>query len=151
MELDRTPIHQIEGVSHTQPLHKASMIKIMLVEDNIRARHALKALISQQEEIIILAEASNGQEAIRKIEVQIPDLIIMDMRMPIMDGLETTKIIKTNWSQVKVIILTIYPDYQVEALSAGADAFLVKGCPTEELIAAILNQRTDTPSSPRFA
>ena len=109
------------------------MTEIMIVEDNPRARRALKALISQQAGIVITAEASNGQEAIRNIEKKIPDIVLMDMRMPIMDGLEATKIIKKNWSHIKIIILTMYPDCQTEALSAGADAFLAKGCSMEEI------------------
>ena len=113
------------------------MIKIMLVEDNIRARRALKALITQKADIVITAEASNGQEAIQNIGGQIPDVVLMDMRMPVMDGLEATKIIKRNWPQIRVVILSMYPDYQSEALSAGADAFLVKGCDVDAMACAI--------------
>lgn len=109
------------------------MTKIMLVEDNIRARCALKALISQQEGIIVIAEASNGQEAIRNIEKEIPDIVLMDMRMPVMDGLEATKIIKARWPQIKIVILSMYADCQSDVLSAGADSFLAKGCNLEML------------------
>ena len=117
------------------------MTKIMLVEDNIRARHALKALISQQEGIIVIAEASNGQEAICKIEAQVPDIILMDMRMPVMDGLEATKIIKARWGQIKIIILSMYADRQADVLSAGADSFLAKGC-SIDVIASIVHSLT---------
>jgi len=103
------------------------MIKIMIVEDNLRARRALKALISQESGMFVTAEASNGQEAIHNIEKELPDVVLMDMRMPVMDGLESTRIIKKKWTQVKIIILTMYPDCQADALAAGADAFLVKG------------------------
>lgn len=109
------------------------MTKIMIVDDNLRARRALKALISQQEGIAVTAEASNGQEALQSIRRQKPDIVIMDIRMPVMDGLEATTAIKAEWSQVKVIILTMYPEHQPEALAAGADAFLVKGCPLGEI------------------
>jgi YesN/AraC family two-component response regulator len=117
------------------------MINIMLVEDNIHARHALKALISQQEGINVIAEASNGQEAICKIEAQIPVLMIMDMRMPVMDGLEATKIIKARWPQIKIIILSMYADRQADVLSAGADSFLAKGC-SIDVIASIVHSLT---------
>lgn len=113
------------------------MAKIMIVEDNQRARRALKALISQQADIKVIAEASNGQEAIQNIEIQIPDIVLMDVRMPVMDGLETTRAVKQNWPRVKVIILTMYSEYQLDALSAGADAFLVKGCSTEMMMSSI--------------
>jgi DNA-binding NarL/FixJ family response regulator len=109
----------------------------MLVEDNTHARRALKALISQQEGINVIAEASNGQEAICKIEAQVPALMIMDMRMPVMDGLETTRIVKARWEQVKIIILSMYTDSQADVLAAGADSFLAKGCSIETLVSVI--------------
>ena len=111
--------------------------KIMVVENNSHARSALAAFISLQEGIQITAKASNGLEAISKIKSCPPDIVLMDMRMPVMDGLEATKIIKKRWPRVKVIVLTMYHSYQSEALSAGADAFLVKGCPTAELISTV--------------
>ena len=109
------------------------MTKIMIVDDSLRARRALKALISQQEGITVTAEASNGQEALQNIREQKPDIVIMDIRMPVMDGLEATTAIKAGWSQIKVIILPMYPEHQAEAMAAGADAFLVKGCPLGEI------------------
>lgn len=121
------------------------MINIMLVEDNIHARRALKALISQQEGINVIAEASNGQEAICKIEAQVPTLMIMDMRMPVMDGLETTRIVKARWEQVKIIILSMYTDSQSAMLAAGADSFLAKGCSIETIV-SVIRSLTSTPS-----
>ena len=111
--------------------------KIMVVEDNSRARSALAAYISLQTGIRITAEASNGLEAISKIRGCPPDVVLMDMQMPVMDGLEATKIIKKRWPWIKVIALTIYQNYQSKALSAGADAFLVKGCSVAELISTV--------------
>jgi YesN/AraC family two-component response regulator len=119
--------------------------KIMVVENNSRARSALAAFISLQVGIRITAEASNGLEAISKIKSCPPDIVLMDMRMPIMDGLEATKIIKKRWPWVKVIALTMYQNYQSEALSAGADAFLVKGCSVAELVSTVYDlTRTNT-------
>jgi DNA-binding NarL/FixJ family response regulator len=113
------------------------MTEIMIVEDNPRARRALKALMSQQAGITVTAEASNGLEAINLIHRQAPNLVLMDIRMPVMDGLEATKIIKKNWYHIKIVILTMYPDCQTEAMSAGADAFLAKGCSMEEITSII--------------
>jgi len=118
------------------------MTKILIVEDNHRARLALKALVSQQAGINVISEASNGQEAILKIKNQIPDIVIMDVQMPVMDGLEATKAIKSKWSQIKIIILTMYPDYQADAMKAGADAFLLKGCPVEEMMSVLRGFQT---------
>lgn len=128
------------------------MTKIMIVDDSLRARHALKALMSQQMGIETITEASNGQEAIQNIKRQTPDIVFMDICMPVMDGLEATKAVKTGWPQVKVVILTIYPDYQKDALSAGADAFLIKGFTLDELTSVMLSfQRRKTGNSlPEF-
>jgi CheY-like chemotaxis protein len=79
-------------------------------------------------------------DAIKLIQNRIPDLILMDVRMPVMDGLEATRVIKRDWHQIKIVILTMYPDCQAEALSAGADAFLIKGCALDEMIATISHQ-----------
>ncbi|MCK7461766.1 MAG: response regulator transcription factor [Sphingobacterium sp.] len=106
----------------------------MIVDDSLRARCALKALLSQQAGINVTAEAPNGQEAIQSISKQKPDTVLMDIRMPVMDGLDATKAIKARWPQIKIVILTMYPEYQTEALAAGADAFLMKGCSLEEII-----------------
>jgi len=99
---------------------------LMVVEDNSRIRQALRAYLSLQPGIQVVAEAPNGLEAIILIKRQTPDIVLMDIQMPVMDGLEATRIIKKNWPEIKIIILTMYPDYQPEALSAGVDAFLVK-------------------------
>jgi DNA-binding NarL/FixJ family response regulator len=111
--------------------------KIMVVEDNTRARSALIACISLQAGMRITSEASNGREAIDKIKSSPPDVVILDMQMPVMDGLEATRIIKKRWPNIKVIALTMYQIYRSEAISAGADAFLVKGCSVEELITTV--------------
>ena len=111
--------------------------RIMVVDNNSRARSALAAYISLQAGIRITAEASNGLEAINKVKSCPPDIVFMDMQMPVMDGLEATRIIKKRWPWIKVIALTMYQHYHSEALSAGADAFLVKGCPGAELISTV--------------
>lgn len=123
------------------------MIQIMIVEDNPIARRALKALISQQEGLKVTAEASNGREAIQSLHRKLPDVVLLDMQMPVMNGLDATKAIKDKWPQVRVIVLTMYPDHQQEVMQAGADAFLMKGCPVEEVTAAIHASRETPPSA----
>jgi YesN/AraC family two-component response regulator len=113
------------------------MTRIMIVEDNLRARCALKALISQQAGIRVTAEASNGREAIQTIHEQVPDIILMDVRMPVMDGLEATRAIKSKWPRVRIIVLTMYPENRAESFEAGADAFLLKGCSVKEVVSVI--------------
>lgn len=108
-------------------------LHLMIVDDNPHARKALSALISAQDWVEVISEASNGEDAIGKIEQQVPDLILMDVEMPIMNGLEATKVIKSKWSQIKIIVLTMYADYREKAFNAGADAFLIKGCSLDEV------------------
>jgi DNA-binding NarL/FixJ family response regulator len=79
---------------------------------------------------------------VQLVERYRPDVVLMDVRMPGMDGVEATRLIKTGWPQVNVIVLTMYADRRAEALAAGADAVLLKGCPTEALLAAILEAKT---------
>jgi DNA-binding NarL/FixJ family response regulator len=86
----------------------------------------------------VVAEAPNGQEAVRLVEECCPDVVVMDARMPVMDGLEATRLIKSKWPEVKVIVLSLYSAYQAQALAAGADVFLIKGCPAEQLLEAVL-------------
>lgn len=112
-------------------------LSLMIVDDNPHARKALAALISTQDWATDIIEASNGKDALQKIESQTPDMVLMDVQMPVMDGLQATGIIKSRWPQIKVIVLTIYADYRSEAYQAGADAFLVKGYPTEKMMSSI--------------
>jgi len=112
-------------------------LHLMIVDDNPHARKALSAFISTQEWSRVVSEASNGEDALEKIEGRIPDVILMDVHMPIMDGLQATQIIKNRWPQIKVVILTIYSDFKSQAYQAGADAFLIKGCPMEEMTSTI--------------
>ena len=112
-------------------------IAVMIVDDNSQARRALASCLSHQPGVRIVAQASNGLETIRLIPAHMPDIIVLDMFMPIMDGLETTKIIKEKWPKIKIVILTMYPDYQYEALASGADAFMIKGDPFQHLMDSI--------------
>ncbi len=113
------------------------ILRLIIVEDNPRARRALKALMSLQTGISVIGEASNGQEAICCISDDIPDLVLMDIFMPVMDGLDATRAIKAKWPQVKIVILTMYPDSRPDAVIAGADAFLIKGCSIEEMTSTL--------------
>jgi len=112
-------------------------LRLMIVDDNPHARNALSAFISTQDWLSVISEATNGEEALEKIEEIIPDVILMDIKMPIMGGLQATQIIKNHWPQIKIVILTIYTTYKTEANEVGADAFLVKGCSMEKMISTI--------------
>jgi DNA-binding NarL/FixJ family response regulator len=126
--------------AHRQP---NKPVRVLIADDQWRARQALKALLSvsgPRVEIQIVGEAANGQEALRRVETDPPDLILMDAQMPVMDGVKATRRIKRGWPQVRIVVLTLYPSYRAAALQAGADAFLIKGCAVGDLMAAIENR-----------
>ena len=108
-------------------------MRILIVDDTPRARQSMKALLDVWHQLQEVREAAHGIEAIQLVEEFKPDVILMDVRMPKMDGLEATRLIKSSWPQIKIIILSIYPDYQAAALAAGADAFICKSDLPEEL------------------
>lgn len=112
-------------------------IRVLIADDRPRSRDGLRALLAAWPTLQVVGEASDGQAAVRGVETCRPDVVLMDVRMPALDGLAATRLIKERWPQVRVVILTMYPLHHAEALSAGADAFLVKGCATEELLAAM--------------
>ena len=112
-------------------------IRILIVDDQRRARQSLKALLATRFQLIDTCEAANGIEAIRCLEECQPNLILMDARMPEMDGIEATRLIKTKSAHVPVIVLSMYTEYRAAALAAGADAFIGKGEPPERLLAAV--------------
>ena len=101
-------------------------IRVLIVDDQPRARKSLKALLSTWPRAGEICEAGNGREAVQLVREFQPDVVLMDVRMPEMDGLEATVQIKAFWPQVKVVVLSMYPEYRGEALAAGADAFVGK-------------------------
>ena len=112
--------------------------RVLIVEDRTQTREGLKTLLATAPPVQVVGEAADGREAIILITELQPDVVLMDASMPVMDGLEATRLVKVQWPEVRVIVLTIHTGLRAEALAAGADAFLVKGCPAGELLAAIL-------------
>jgi DNA-binding NarL/FixJ family response regulator len=114
-------------------------IRILLVEDQAIVRQGLKMMIEQDEQLKVVAEATNGLEALEKMEKHIIDLVLMDIRMPVMNGVEATKKIKARWADVKILILTTFNDdeYAMQTLKDGASGFLLKTADSKKLIDAI--------------
>jgi len=102
-------------------------IRIVIADDLSSTRRALKALFSFEPRIVIIGEAGNGKEAVRMVGEKQPDLALIDVHMPVLNGLKATQIIKSTWPDIKVIVYTMFPGYQEEAYQAGADYFLIKG------------------------
>jgi DNA-binding NarL/FixJ family response regulator len=114
-------------------------IRIILVDNRASNRRGLKALLAFEPRIQIVGEAADGTEALQLIGKDQPDLVLMDIHMPVMDGLIATQKIKSSWPNVKVILYSVYPDYQEEAILAGADYFLIKGSPDMPIPETILS------------
>jgi len=115
-------------------------IRVLIADDQRSARQGLKALLAFAPQIEVIGEASNGQEAVELVAEKQPDVVLMDVQMPEMDGLEATQRIKNRWPQVKVMMLTMFPSRRPEALAVGADRFLLKGgTAAESLQDAILS------------
>ena len=113
--------------------------KVLIADDDSRARDGLISLLATAPEIEVVGEAANGREAVQYVEEVHPDVVLMDIRIPEMDGLDATRLIKKSWPEIVVIVLTINTAFQEESLAAGADAFLVKGSSAETPLKAILN------------
>lgn len=122
-------------------------IRVLIADDRPRSRGGLRALLGNWPTVEVVCEATDGREAVRLVEDHRPDVVLMDVRMPVLDGLEATRLIKNRWSEVRVVILTMYAMHWADAMAAGADGFLVKGCPTEDLLSALSCQPRPRPKS----
>ncbi len=117
------------------------MIRVLLADDQALVRGGFKALLNAEEDVQVVGEAADGEEAVRLAKNLVPDVVLMDIRMPGVDGLSATREIAANprLSDVKVVILTTFEidEYVFEALRAGASGFLVKDSEPAELLHAI--------------
>ena len=114
-------------------------IRVLVVDDQSMVRAGLRMLLSDQPDIEVVAEAGNGLDAVAQAHRFHPDVVLMDIRMPELDGLEATRRILGADPSVRVLILTTFnlDDYVYEALRAGASGFVLKDDPPEQLIAAV--------------
>jgi len=112
-------------------------IRVLVVDDQPRARQSLRVLLTTYPQVKEVREATLAREAMRMMEESQPDVVLMDVQMPEMDGLQATQLIKARWPQVKVIVLTMHAEYAAAAQAAGADAFICKGEPAEKLLATL--------------
>jgi DNA-binding NarL/FixJ family response regulator len=116
-------------------------IKVLLVDDQVMVRKGFRLLLEAEEDMQIVGEAENGVDAISQVEQTNPDVVLMDIQMPVMDGLEATRKIASIKPDIstKVLILTTFEkdEYVFEALRSGASGFLLKNASPEDLINAI--------------
>src|SRR6185369_15622137 len=114
-------------------------IRVLVVDDQSMVRAGFRMLLADEADIEVVAEASNGKEAVEKAARFDPTVVLMDIRMPELDGLEATRRILAADPAARVLVLTTFDldDYVYEALRAGASGFVLKDDPPEQLIAAI--------------
>ncbi|KAF3886210.1 MULTISPECIES: response regulator [Nostocales] len=115
------------------------MIRLLLVDDQSLVRDGIKAMLSLEPDLQIVGTADNGKTAIELVEALQPDVVLMDVRMPIMDGKEATRSIVQHFPKVKVIVLSTFDDdeYITESIRAGAKGYLLKDMLSEELAESI--------------
>jgi DNA-binding NarL/FixJ family response regulator len=115
------------------------MIKVLLVDDQSLIRQGLRALLELELDLEIVGEAENGEQAINLVAQLQPDVVLLDIRMPIMDGVAATREIQKRFPQTKILVLTTFDDdeYVSAALQNGAMGYLLKDTPSEELAVAI--------------
>jgi DNA-binding NarL/FixJ family response regulator len=115
------------------------MARLAIVDDQETVREGIRLMLSGEEGITIVGEASNGLEALKLCQKTNPTLVLMDVRMPEMDGLAATRTIKRRFPRISVLMLTMYEnqDYLLEAIRAGAAGYVLKDAPQQHLVTAI--------------
>ena len=117
------------------------MIRVLLADDQALLRAAFKVLLASDNEMDVVGEAADGEEAVRQVRLLRPDLVLMDIRMPQVDGLEATRLIAQDpeLAATRVLVLTTFEldDYVFEAIRVGASGFLLKDCEPSELLQAV--------------
>ena len=114
-------------------------IKVMITDDQRLMREGLKTILDLEQDLTVVELAENGRDALNKIAEAQPDVILMDIRMPIMNGVECTGIIKQQYPKIKVLILTTFDDdeFIIDALKNGAVGYMLKDLSSEKLVGAI--------------
>jgi DNA-binding NarL/FixJ family response regulator len=115
------------------------MIKVMLVDDHAVLRDGLKNILDLEEDIEVTGVAVSGHEALENVSSINPDIILMDINIPDMNGVEVTKIMKKRYPDIKIIMLTMYShdEYFMSAIREGADGYLLKDSPSQHVVEAI--------------
>ena len=115
------------------------MIRILLADDHTVMRAGLRLLLERQPDMVVVAEAADGRQALSLVESETPDVAVMDIAMPILNGIETTRQIAAKRPELPVVILSMHSDesYVMRALKAGAKAYLLKDSAEADLIRAV--------------
>ncbi len=142
--------------------------RVLIVDDQPRARRSLKALLTAMRwstperagqpapasyyPVEVVGEAEDGAQAVQQVQALLPDVVVMDLQLhsvsalePLLDGMATILAIKSAWPATRIVVLKMYATDRAAVLAAGADAFLLKGCPTTELLAAVIPKDATSP------
>jgi DNA-binding NarL/FixJ family response regulator len=121
------------------PLRAAAPIRVLIADDHPALREGLSALLERQADLQVVAMAADGQEAVTLVRTHQPDVVLMDLRMPCLEGADAVTAICGEWPEARIIILTTYDGDEdiYRALRAGAKGYLLKDAPCEELFTAI--------------
>ncbi|KAM3112254.1 response regulator transcription factor, partial [Phormidesmis sp. 146-33] len=119
--------------------HFFFMIRVLLVDDQALIREGLRTLLDAKPDLMVVGEVANGQQAVEQVVILQPDVVLMDIRMPVMDGVAATKMIAQDHPKTKVLVLTTFDDdeYVSQAMQHGAKGYLLKHTRSEELAQAI--------------
>lgn len=112
-------------------------IQILVVDDHQVVREGLRRMLEQEADMELVGQGASGEEALLQVEMLAPDIVLMDIKMPGMDGIEVTRRLKEKYPSCNVIMLTFYDEYLSHALEAGARGYLLKDTKREELVQAI--------------
>jgi DNA-binding NarL/FixJ family response regulator len=115
------------------------MIRVLIADDQAIARQGLQVILSSEDDIEVIGQAKDGQEAVELVEKLRPDLVVMDLKMPKLNGVQATKAIKEKFPTVAILVLTTYDldDWVANAIRNGANGYLLKDTPPQELVTAI--------------
>jgi DNA-binding NarL/FixJ family response regulator len=115
------------------------LIRVLIVDDQMVVCEGLQAILSTAPDMEVLGSANNGEEAVEMVERLMPDVVLMDLKMPVMNGAQATREIRSRFAGVKVLVLTTYDfdEWVFDAIRSGASGYLLKDTPRDQLIAAI--------------
>lgn len=115
------------------------MIKVMIVDDQALARDGLELIVGASPDIEVIGTADNGANALAKLEELAPDVVLMDLKMPVLNGVQATRRICEKFPEIKILVLTTFDadEWVVDAIRAGASGYLLKDSPRQEIVSAI--------------
>jgi DNA-binding NarL/FixJ family response regulator len=130
----------VESAQQVFPAAIDRPVHVAVVDDQLLLREGIATLLETDSRIQVVGRGGNGQEAIDLCGTVQPDIVLMDIRMPILDGIQAIREIKTRWPQVRIVILTsfVYDGYVVEGLMAGADGYLLKDASPAALVSGVI-------------